>query len=158
LIPFLAQFTAAAADNQLMSKLLAESEGILVWAVRGCLDWQRSGLGMPVAIRKATDEYREESDPLAEYLSERCRLHSDASIAAAVLWEDYMGWCQENGELKHMERREFTRRLDSRGLRKVRKGHDRTWTWVGICRERDAAAEHLPVTAVVRSDADVKIQ
>jgi P4 family phage/plasmid primase-like protien len=32
-------------DKSLPEKLKAESEGILMWAIRGCLDWQRDGLG-----------------------------------------------------------------------------------------------------------------
>jgi putative DNA primase/helicase len=158
LVPFTAQFAGDAADKNLMARLMAEAPGILAWAVRGCLDWQRSGLGMPAVVKVATEEYRAETDPMADFVAERCVVHPDAWIAASVIWEAYTDWAKENGVLRQVDRREFTRRLEARGCQKVRRGHDRTWTWLGICRRRDAAVEGLAVTADVRTDADVKIQ
>ena len=32
-------------DSNLREKLEAELSGILAWAVRGCLEWQKAGLG-----------------------------------------------------------------------------------------------------------------
>jgi putative DNA primase/helicase len=53
LIPFLHRFEGAAADQDLMKKLRAESPGILAWAVRGCLKWQQEGLGIPEIVKLA---------------------------------------------------------------------------------------------------------
>jgi len=46
LIPFNQQFTGKQRDPKLRQKLEAELSGILAWALRGCLEWQRMGLGM----------------------------------------------------------------------------------------------------------------
>ena len=40
--------------------------------MRGCLDWQRGGLGAPEAVRAATETYREESDPELRFLEDKC--------------------------------------------------------------------------------------
>jgi len=154
-IPFLQKFAGDSLDPQLAEKLRAEAAGILAWAVRGCLKWQKDGLGIPQTVRMATDEYRTENDPLDDFLTERCVLHPSAHIVAAALWEEYQLWAADNAE-RPLDRRAFTCRLQSRGLRKLRQGHDRTWTWIGICREHDAAGQHIPLPVQPeRADADV---
>lgn len=60
------------ADRELETKLKAEWSGILRWAVDGCIDWQRDGLGDPPEMREAAGEYREEQrelDPLTSFLA-----------------------------------------------------------------------------------------
>jgi putative DNA primase/helicase len=157
LVPFLAQFHDAAVDKQLMAKLLVEAPGILAWAVQGCLEWQRSGLGMPAAVAKATDEYREQSDPLADFVSECCVLAPQAQVPAGAIWEAYLSWAQWTGE-KPLDRRAFAHCLESLGCHHDRDGHGRTRTWVGICRRKDASTQSVPAAADVRTDADVKLQ
>ena len=71
LIPFEARFEGEADDRGLEERLLGELSGILDWAVRGCLEWQRRGLEPPAAVQAATASYRTDSDPLAEFLAER---------------------------------------------------------------------------------------
>ena len=53
-------------------KLRAEYSGILAWAVRGCLEWQRHGLGAPEAVSAATKRYRNDQDVFARFLDECC--------------------------------------------------------------------------------------
>jgi putative DNA primase/helicase len=158
LIPFPAQFTDGAADKQLGGKLLEELPGILAWAVRGCSAWQETGLGMPSVVKQATETYRHESNPIQEFIGDCCVVHPDAHVAAAVLWETFRDWTEANGERGQLDRKAFARRLEAQGFRKTRMGHSRTWTWLGICRQMDAEKQHIPVSAEVRSDEDVKIQ
>jgi len=42
---------------KLTEKLLSERDGILAWAMEGCLEWQRVGLKPPAAVSSATDAY-----------------------------------------------------------------------------------------------------
>ena len=88
--------------------------------------WQVEGLGLPPAVVVATKAYREESDPLQDFLSDCCVIHPDAEITKAVLWQEYLEWGKENGERWPLDRGAFTRRLEGRGLREVRLGHVRT--------------------------------
>src|SRR5262249_22300760 len=62
LVPFTATFQEHQQDKQLAQKLRAELPGILAWMVRGCLEWQRDGLGLPAVVKAATEEYRSEED------------------------------------------------------------------------------------------------
>jgi len=59
-------------DSGLIGTLKAELDGILAWAVRGCIAWQRDGLGSVPAIKNAVAEYRRDQDIVGEWISERC--------------------------------------------------------------------------------------
>ena len=60
LIPFLVTIPEEKQDRELVSKLKEELPGILNWAIKGCLAWQKDGLGVPEEVKAATDEYRKE--------------------------------------------------------------------------------------------------
>ena len=44
---------ASAKQVDYLKRLTAELPGILAWAVQGCLDWQRQGLGLAAAVSAA---------------------------------------------------------------------------------------------------------
>src|SRR5207249_4861041 len=62
LVPFEVTIPKDEQDKHLLTKLRAEWPGILAWAIRGCLDWQREGLGEPDEVRAATAAYRAQQD------------------------------------------------------------------------------------------------
>jgi len=98
LIPFTKQFTGKADDRRLSEKLRAEAPGILVWLVRGCLEWQRRGLDpVPECVRVATQEYKQESDPLAAFIADKCVENRQASTQAADLYRAYQQWAGTEG-------------------------------------------------------------
>jgi len=89
-------------DPALKEKLEAESAGILRWAVAGCLDWQKTGLGPPAAVLAATEEYRRESNPIGDFLDDRCTRDpipgkDTARVLAKQLYEAFKAWCDDNG-------------------------------------------------------------
>jgi putative DNA primase/helicase len=92
LIPFTRRFSAKEIDKHLDAKLAAEAPGILAWAVRGCLKWQREGLEPPEVITRATAEYREEQDPLAEFIRMRCDVGEGLVARAGELYGAYYTW------------------------------------------------------------------
>lgn len=89
---------------------------VLAWAVRGCLAWQCDGLRAPERIARATSAYREEMDPLAAFLDERCVLEGDASVPAGELYQAYVAWARESGERRVLTSNDVGRRLTDRGL------------------------------------------
>lgn len=115
LIPFEACFEGTAEDRSLEKKLLAELPGILAWALRGCLEWQRRGLDPPDAVKDATAGYRSDSDPLAGFLGERCLAEEGTRLKAAAAWAAYREWAenQEIGELERLGRNRFFEVLES---------------------------------------------
>ena len=70
-LPFTQQFTGTRKDTRLLDTLRAELPGVLAWAVRGAVEWHRTGLCPPPLVLRATEEYREESDPFAAWVAER---------------------------------------------------------------------------------------
>ena len=156
LMPFLKEFKEEADDQALEPKLQREGQGILAWAVRGCLEWQEKGLGMPAVVREATQAYREENDPLDDFITERCIVDPSVWTTASAIWKDYKHWADQSGEDKPIDRRAFSRLLQARGFKKRRYGHERTWTWFGISLRPDPLDTRPQPGAVVRTDADVK--
>ncbi|MEW6718901.1 MAG: phage/plasmid primase, P4 family [Thermodesulfobacteriota bacterium] len=94
IIPFLRQFSPEEADRHLEGKLIAEAPGILAWAVAGCLEWQRRGLEPPACVLAATDAYREESDPVSEFLATGCLTGPEFRVQAGVLYDAYVSWAE----------------------------------------------------------------
>ena len=69
-IPLTVEIPEAERDPDLLTKLRAEWPGILAWAVRGCLKWQREGLGEPDVVRSATKGWQQEMDHLKRFVAE----------------------------------------------------------------------------------------
>lgn len=128
-IPFLVRIEDDKQDRELHSKLLAELPGILAWAVRGCLAWQRDGLSIPRDVVAATDAYREEQDILAAFLVDRCVIQASASARASELYTEYKQWCDTSGEHPQSQRR-FGSALAERGFQRVHGRHG--WVWNGL--------------------------
>jgi putative DNA primase/helicase len=128
LIPFDVSFQGRA-DNRLAETLAGELPGILNWAVHGCLEWQREGLGHAGAVERATAQYREDEDVLGAFLAERCELHGD--IEAATLRATYDAYCKEIGE-KPMSASALGRRLSRRGIRIGKPGGTRMYHGIQV--------------------------
>jgi putative DNA primase/helicase len=129
LIPFEVRIPDEEIDRALPEKLRAELPGVLAWAVKGCIEWQREGLGEPEKIRVATEGYRADMDVLAGFLDDRCSIGPNAWAKATPLYEAYKAWCEETGERAETQRR-FGMRLTERGF--VREKVGGTYRWYGI--------------------------
>lgn len=111
LVPFTVTIPEEERDPELAEKLREELPGILRWAVDGCLAWQRERLGTPARVREATEQYREEEDPLADFFDSVCVIESGASVNATELFNAYEGWAGKD----HMKQTSFGRLLTQRG-------------------------------------------
>jgi P4 family phage/plasmid primase-like protien len=97
LIPFTQTFKGRE-DRDLITKLLVELPGILNWALEGLRQWQQLGLGMPEAVKNATEEYRHESDSIGQWIEERTRENPLGLLRASEGYSDYSAWTLERGE------------------------------------------------------------
>lgn len=131
LVPFLERIPDHEQDKHLREKLMREAPGILAWAVRGCLDWQREGLGEPKGVRDATASYRSEMDILGAFLEECCFLGEDAHVSATAIYMAYARWCDVNGE-KLPTKTMLGKRLTERGFESKQMGTDRRRSWIGL--------------------------
>ena len=116
-------------DPRLADKLKAELPGILAWAVRGCLEWQRSGLQEPAEVSAATSAYRSEMDIIGQFLDENCVTGTRYEVACAELYAAYDRWCDEGGE-RSINQRRFGAQMSERGIQREhrRKG----WVYIGV--------------------------
>jgi putative DNA primase/helicase len=119
------------ADTALFEKLRAEMPGILAWAVRGCLEWQRDGLGTPTEVLEATKTYRDEQDKLREFFIERCVEHPAATVNASELFKAYEKWVDENNEAK-ISSIAFGKRMQERGFSHHRQAGTGRKFWQGV--------------------------
>lgn len=127
LIPFKASFLDRA-DTDLPRRLRAELPGILAWAVRGCLEWQRIGLQEPASILIAVAKYRAEQDTIGAFLRERCETGPHMTAGRQQLRAAYERWCDEEGDRRPFSPRAFNEALRSRGFEEGRTNSDgRLW-------------------------------
>ena len=128
LVPWAVQIPEHDQDRELPDKLAAEADGILAWAVAGCLEWRRQGLASPEQVRIATASYRSAQDHVAAFLEDRCTLSPQATVPNGRLREAYEGWCEREG-VEALNPTVFGSQLTDRGLaagkssgKRVRKG------------------------------------
>jgi putative DNA primase/helicase len=134
-IPFTVTIPEADRDPAVKATLrdpATSGAAILAWGVRGCLDWQAHGLGVPAAVRDATAIYRAEQDPLTDFLDECCVLAATGSVNVTALLTEYLAWCEANGERHPLGRTALKRRLESRGLTQEHLRAGRVWTGISL--------------------------
>lgn len=134
LIPFTVRIPDHEKDPQLTEKLQREGAGVLAWALRGCLEWQRDGLGLPRAVARATEAYRSESDRLGEFIDECCVQQVHASVGKSDLYTAYEAWCKQSGEYA-VSKKKLGLRLTERGFEEQRTKHYRAWLGLKLIRE-----------------------
>ena len=74
-------------DPDLLQKLLKELDGIMAWAVRGCLDWQEHGLAEPKSVKNMTMRYRSESDIVGQWFEENCVIDPSTTEGSTSLYK-----------------------------------------------------------------------
>lgn len=126
LVPFIVTIPDKEIDMDLPAKLEEELQGILSWAVKGCLDWQQSGLSEPGAVRDATTSYRHEQDILGDFIEDCCQINPLLSIPKSELKEEYQRWCEENS-VESVKQKTFRNRLIERGIIEGKSGGVRYW-------------------------------
>jgi putative DNA primase/helicase len=116
LIPFTITVPPEKRDPLLTEKLLSERDGILAWAIQGCLLWQQIGLKQPLSVTSATDEYFEGEDAMGRWMDERCKLGVNDKALTVTLFNDWKQWAEMSGEFVGTQRRFsdalITRRFD----------------------------------------------
>ena len=131
-------------DPHLLAKLLDELPGILAWAVRGCLDWQRYGLGQPRAVAEATLAWREGADTVTAFVGEVCETRPDVRIDSGALYAAYLRWCEDCAETP-LGASAFGMRLSGLGFQRVKGAQGRRrWSGVNLA-ERVEVTEEEPV-------------
>ncbi len=125
-IPFNVTIKDKDQDKALAEKLRKEFPGILNWAIKGCLQWQKKGLRSPSEVRRATKSYQLSQDILHHYLKDRIRKKSGSYVIRTALHGDYVEWCKESGETA-VKRAEFNEAMEKRGFTSKRRSAGEGW-------------------------------
>jgi putative DNA primase/helicase len=120
LIPFTVKFDQSKRDIHLKDKLMQEADGILAWAVRGCVDWNTNGLNTPRAVTEATAEYFDDQDQIKHWAADCCEVAPNARGAAQGLYESFRSWCEDSGERFILPMKRFRQKLIDAGHEDMR--------------------------------------
>lgn len=132
-IPFNHTFKAEEQDKGLKGKLLAELPGILNWAIKGCLEWQKKGLNPPSIIEEQIADYKSSMDSVSQFVSEACELENDHSHPASHLYLAYKNWCHSFG-MKPKSTSSFKRSMESlNGVYQKRTSSGQCWVGIQPC-------------------------
>lgn len=100
----------------------AEWSGILNWLVEGALAYlDTRRLDPPDIVVAATADYREDMDPIGEFLKACVQGQDGALTQAGKLYGVYLSWCDDSG-MRPATRTLFGRTVPKHGWRKA-KGH-----------------------------------
>jgi putative DNA primase/helicase len=128
LIPFNVTIPEEKRDTHIVDKLALEGSGILNWCLVGLKRYLDNGkLPQPVQIAKASETYRDESDLLGEFITDRCVMQGE--VERRILLAEYKSWCNDVNE-KPVSSRRFASLLRDRGVSE-RMDHG-TRKWVGM--------------------------
>ena len=92
-------------DVTLAETLKKELPGILNWAIKGCLAWQKHGLQPPEKVKAATQAYRREQDVFGPFIAEMCDILPEASVKSSRLYAAYKRWCAKNDQEEQSQTR-----------------------------------------------------
>ncbi|MDZ7711023.1 MAG: phage/plasmid primase, P4 family [Roseovarius sp.] len=131
MVPFTVTIPAAKRDKRLPDRLLAERNGILAWALQGCLEWQKQGLRPPPAVMAATEDYFEAEDALGRWLEECCETGPSYWAGSTELFNSWKAWAEANGEYAGSMKR-LSETLSTRGFEKFKTTTTRGFRGIGL--------------------------
>jgi len=111
-------------NQDIGERLKKETSGILLWAIEGCLDWQREGIkDKPACVIEATKEYENASYPLQDWIEECCIEGVNEKGDQKNAYLSYKKWFAEQGDSKYvMGVKAFSTLIDTRYQRKKSHG------------------------------------
>lgn len=101
-----------------------EGPGVLNWLIEGALDFYGNGLYVAPAVRASTNEYREEMDPIGEFLSACVRQAEGQRVQANDMFQAYVSWSMANAKRARTQTK-FGKELGKRFTRSEIEG--RNW-------------------------------
>ena len=124
LVPFTVTIPVDERDEGLGAKLKSELPGILNWAIKGCLEWQSTGLAPPLVVQDATAAYLEAEDALTAWIEDAGERATEVFETSQALYRSWKSWCDRTGEHAGSLKK-FSQRLEDRGEAiGIRKGRD----------------------------------
>lgn len=105
--------------EEIVAELLSEGEGILNWMLAGLTDFLANGLVIPEQIRAATDDYRDDMDPVGSFLRACVNVTPEKQVTARQMFKSYEAWCHANS-VKRFAESTFAKIMEQKGMPKTR--------------------------------------
>ncbi len=138
LVPWLYRIPKEDRSPRLTEELKSEWPGILNWLLEGCRKWQEAGgsLEAPDSVKTATQEYRESSDILADFVETiiRLKMPQESVIRVTELYKKYRDYAKDN-EIEHpINQQRFNDYFRAKGVRygATRRDGKSIKVWFGI--------------------------
>ena len=141
LIPFTVTVPPEHRDPDLPDKLWAERSGILNWMLDGLRVYLEEGLVVPQAVQDATTVYRDEQDPVGEFVRGCTQPDPEGSVRAGELYRVYAAYCAEAGT-RAWTQTAFGRALSQKGYQRD-KNNGRP-LWRGLTLSESAPSPRAP--------------
>jgi len=133
LIPFTVTIPKEERDLDLADKLKAEMPGILNWAIKGCLAWQRDGLVTPQRVIQATASYQAQEDIIGQFLEDNLDTDdADERTLQVDVFNSYQRWTDAQGIKKPLSATLLNRKLEDRGFKKIKSNSKRYWRGISV--------------------------
>jgi putative DNA primase/helicase len=98
ILPFERRFEGDNADRHLKHRLLAELDGIFLWAIRGLKRlYQQGHFTDSEMVDKALSEYKRYNNPLMAFIEDSCKLDPTANSPKQTLYSEYRSYCEDYG-------------------------------------------------------------
>lgn len=127
IIPFIVSIPEKYIQSQsvMLRRFKEEKTGIFAWIVRGCLEWQQHGLGVPARVIEANSEYRHEEDVVQHFIDECCENAPSGQVNKTELYQQFRTWCAFTGNkfFEQKSQKWFTQQLTLHGY--LQQGHGR---------------------------------
>ncbi|MBQ9632932.1 MAG: hypothetical protein IJV04_08495, partial [Lachnospiraceae bacterium] len=99
IIPFKRHFNEDEQDKGLKNLFSEDGNlsGIFNWCLNGLKEFRRSGLVPPEAVSEATDEYRKDSDRIAQFIEAWFEKDERSEVRTSAAYKLYRTWCEKYG-------------------------------------------------------------
>ena len=137
-IPFLNTFDEKTKDVDMPKKLAKERAQILGWMIKGAVRLHnefQDKLPKPKCLEEALSDYKKELDVVVAFCNDMCITHSEMSVEAPRLYQEYKEWTKRNNEYCYSESR-FKVEMPKKGYR-LEKDPNRGWLYKGIALASD---------------------
>lgn len=125
LVPWLVKIAKENRDKSLSKVLKREGSGVLNRLLDGLRDYLDHGLVIPEEVEAATQQYREDSDPLGRFLQVAVREAPGERVGSTRLYAVFCAWAAAVGE-RQWSQNGLSRALKDRGWQSIQ-SNTRQW-------------------------------
>jgi putative DNA primase/helicase len=132
IVPFSVVIPTEERDSELPERIYKERDGILRWLYEGYQAYRVHGLDEPESVTKATNDYRDGSDMIGLFISEKCHIgNAMFQVKSSSLFDAWSAWCTSEN-IPAGTNKAFSTAIESRGFDKKPKSTGNWWQGIGL--------------------------